>query len=67
MIPLVGNMGFINIRQMVAGGRVKMKGSGRDLTYLGSECQIMEERETLRRKLDALDTADDNMEGLDLF
>ena len=29
--------------------------------------QIMEERETLRRKLDALDTADDNMEGLELI
>ena len=29
--------------------------------------QIMEERETLRQKLDALDTADDNMEGLELF
>ena len=29
--------------------------------------QIMEKRETLRRKLDALDTADDNMEGLELI
>ena len=43
---------------------MKMKGS-RDLTRLSR--QIMEERETLRRKLDALDTADNNMEGLDLI
>jgi len=47
---------------MVAGGRSKMKGSVRDLT--SARRQIMEERDTLRRKLDALDTADDNMEGL---
>ena len=47
---------------MVAGGRSKMKGSVRDLT--SARLQIMEERDTLRRKLDALDTADDNMEGL---
>ena len=54
------------IRQMVAGGRVKMKGLGRDLTS-ALERQIMEERETLRRKLDAVDTDDDNMEGLHLI
>ena len=53
------------IRQMVAGGRSKMKGSGRDLT--SAHRQIMEERETLRRKLDAVDTDDDNMEGLHLI
>ena len=54
---------------MVAGGRVKMKGSGPFGTrpHLGSERQIMEERETLRRKLDAVDTDDDNMEGLHLI
>ena len=50
------------IRQMVAGGRSKMKGSVRDLT--SARRHIMEERDTLRQKLDALDTADDNMEGL---
>ena len=50
---------------MVAGGRVKMKGLGRDLPL--AHRQIMEERETLWRKLDALDTADDNMEGLELI
>ena len=53
------------IRQMVAGGRVKMKGSGRTSPRLSR--QIMEERETLRRKLDALDTADDNVEWLELI
>jgi hypothetical protein len=47
---------------MVAGGRSKMKGSVRDLT--SARRHIMEERDTLRQKLDALDTADDNMEGL---
>ena len=51
------------IRQMVEG---ENEGFG-TRPYLGSERQIMDERETLRRKLDALDTADDNMEGLDLF
>jgi hypothetical protein len=50
---------------MVAGGRVKMKGLGRDLPL--AQSSIMEERETLRQKLDALDTADDNMEGLELI
>ena len=42
-----------------------MKGSVRDLT--SARCHIMEERDTLRQKLDALDTADDNMEGLELI
>jgi hypothetical protein len=43
-----------------------MKGSGRDLP-LAQSSDHGEERETLRRKLDALDTADDSMEGLELI
>ena len=49
----------------MAGGRVKMKGLGRDLTSALSSDHGGER--DLRRKLDALDTAKDNVEVLKLI